>query len=110
VQETSQKTPGQFHSFAQVVKSLKKCIIDFMSNKFGHSFPSSFQHGYRKDSNTPTAALTVQSIIAKLLDKNKKMLVVSTDMSAAFDMLDKEILIPRMLQLGILQNVCSIYK
>jgi hypothetical protein len=59
-----------------------------MTTTFGDSLPSSFQHGFRKNHSTTTAALTVQNIIAKALDKKKKVIVVLTDMSAAFDLLD----------------------
>ena len=81
-----------------------------MTVQFGQSIPSSFQHGFRKNHSTSTAALTIQSNIAKGLDRGKKVIVVSTDMSAAFDLLDKEILIPRLLKLGIPKNITDIYE
>jgi len=80
-----------------------------MTTKFGDLLPSLFQHGFRKNHSTSTAALTVQNIIAKALDNKKKVIVVSTDMSAAFDLLDKEVLLPRMIKLGIPQTFCRIY-
>ena len=90
-------------------KVYEKCLLNVMTRTFGDSLPSSFQHGFRKNHSTSTAALTVQNIIAKALDKKKKVIVVSTDMSAAFDLLDKEILLPRMQKLGIPSSLCSIY-
>ena len=90
-------------------KVYEKCLLNVMTGTFGDSLPSSFQHGFRKNHSTSTAALTVQNIIAKALDKKKKVIVVSTDMSAAFDLLDKEILLPRMQKLGIPSSLCSIY-
>ena len=90
-------------------KVYEKCLLNVMTTTFGDSLPSSFQHGFRKNHSTTTAALTVQNIIAKALDKKKKVIVVSTDMSAAFDLLDKEVLLPRMKKLGIPQNLCRIY-
>ena len=50
-----------------------------------------------------------KNIIARALDKKKKVIVVSTDMSAAFDLLDKEILLPRMKKLGVPENLIQIY-
>jgi len=90
-------------------KIYEKCLLNVMIKKFGDSLPSSFQHGFRKNHSTSTAALTIQNIIAKALDNKKKVIVVSTDMSAAFDLLDKEILLPRMQKLGIPSALCSIY-
>jgi hypothetical protein len=80
-----------------------------MTTTFGDYLPSSFQHGFRKNHSTTTATLTVQNIIAKALDNKKKVIVVLTDMSAAFDLLDKEVLLPRMKKLGIPQTLCRIY-
>ena len=90
-------------------KVYEKCLLKVMTSKFGDSLPSAFQHGFRKNHSTTTAALTVQNIIAKALDNKKKVIVVSTDMSAAFDLLDKEVLLPRMKKLGIPQTLCRIY-
>jgi hypothetical protein len=70
-------------------KVYEKCLLNVMTKKFGDSLPSSFQHGFRKNHSTSTAALTVQNIIAKALDNKKKVIVISRDMSAAFDLLDK---------------------
>jgi len=90
-------------------KVFEKCLLNIMTAKFGNCLPSTFQHGFRKNHSTSTAALTVQSIIAKALDKKKKVVVVSTDMSAAFDLLDKDVLLPRMIKLGIPLSLCKIY-
>jgi hypothetical protein len=43
------------------------------------------------------------------MDNKKKVIVVSTDMSAAFDLLYKAILLPCMQKLGIPLTLCSIY-
>jgi hypothetical protein len=71
--------------------------------------PSPFQHGFRRNHSTTTATLTIQNYIARGLDKKRKGVVISTDMSAAFDLLDKEILLPRMAKLEIPQNIIRIY-
>jgi len=90
-------------------KVFEKCVLKIMSNSFGHALPSPFQHGFRRNHSTTTATLTIQNYIARALDKKKKVVVISTDMSAAFDLLDKEILLPRMAKLGIPQNIIRIY-
>jgi len=45
------------------------------------------QHGFKPGCSTTTAMLTIQSKICELLDANKKVLIYSLDLSAAFDML-----------------------
>jgi hypothetical protein len=80
-----------------------------MSNSFGHSLPSSFPHGFWRNHSTATAALTIQKSIARALDKKKKVIVVLTDMSAAFDLLDKDVLLPQMAKLGIPTNLIQFY-
>ena len=90
-------------------KVYAKCLLNIMTTRFGDSLPSSFQHGFRKNHSTSTAALAVQNVIAKALVDKKKVIVVSTDMSAAFNLLDKEVLLPRMQKLGIPLSICRIY-
>ena len=91
-------------------KVFERCLLNVMTTRFGDHLPSSFQHGFRKNHSTSTAALSVQSIIARALDRKKKVVVVSTDMSAAFDLLDKDVLLPRMSKLGIPPSLCNIYR
>ena len=43
------------------------------------------------------------------MNRKKKVLVVSPDMSVAFDLLYKYVLIQTMLKLGIPHNICDIY-
>jgi len=45
------------------------------------------QHGFKTGCSTTTAMLVIQSKISGLLDENKKVVVYSLDLSAAFDML-----------------------
>jgi hypothetical protein len=40
-------------------KVYEKCLLNVMTKTFGDSLPSSFQHGFRKNHSTTTAALTV---------------------------------------------------
>jgi hypothetical protein len=53
-------------------KVYEKCFLNVMTTTFGDSLPSSFQHGFRKNRSTTTAALTVQNSIAKALDKKEE--------------------------------------
>ena len=92
-----------------VGKLYEKCLLQLMSQHYSHELPSAFQHGFRKNHSTNTAALTLQSLIARAMDRKKKVIVISTDMSAAFDLLDKDVLLPRMKKMGISQKFIDIY-
>ena len=49
---------------------------------------------------TTTAAVSIQNRIAKALEVKNKVLVVTLGLSAAFDLLDKDILARRMEEMG----------
>ena len=65
-------------------KLILKRIIDIQEqNKVdltGHQ-----QHGFKKNKNTSSAGLVLQSIIAKHVDCDKFVVMASLDLSAAFD-------------------------
>jgi hypothetical protein len=62
-----------------------------MSDSFGHALPSPFQHGFRQNHSTTTATLTIQNFMARVLDKKKKVVVISTSQQICQHLLDKEI-------------------
>ena len=53
------------------------------------------QHGFRAGHSTTTAMIELQSEISKHLDAGNKVLVYSTDLTAAFDMLRPGFLLDR---------------
>ena len=59
------------------------------------------QHGFKKSRSTITAGLTLQTLIAKHLDENLFSVMASLDLSAAFDLVDLDLLMKRMKILGI---------
>jgi len=59
-------------------------------------FVGDSQHGFKEGHSTITAAITLQSKIAECMDRNKLCAVTALDMSAAFDLLDAEVLKRRM--------------
>ncbi len=105
--------PENYHPISllcSIGKIFKKWLLNIMPNSFGHSLPSSFQHGFWRNHSTATAAvIIIQNSFARALNKKKKVIVVSTDMSAAFDLLDKDVLLPWMAKLGIPTNLIQIY-
>jgi len=59
------------------------------------------QHGFRKQHSCETAICELVGIISDELDEGRKVCVYSADLTAAFDLLRKEILFKKMCNLGI---------
>ena len=66
------------------------------------------QHGFRKQRSTTTAALELQTKIAELMDKGHYVAVASLDLSAAFDVINIELLLKRMSVMGIAPDVVDL--
>jgi len=64
-------------------------------------FSGQTQHGFKKGKSTVTAALELQNQIAKSLDNNCFVAVASMDLSAAFDILNVELLLTKMKIMGV---------
>ena len=58
------------------------------------------QHGFKKNRSTITASLILQSLIARELDNNGYAAMASLDLSAAFDLVNLELLLKRMKIMG----------
>jgi len=88
-----------------VSKLFERCIMEIMGDT--SNLEGSHQHGFRSNHSTVTAMLEIQSIIAKELDNNRKVLVYSTDLTAAFDLLRPGIMLQRLV--GVLPyKICKI--
>ena len=68
------------------------------------------QHGFKKKHSTATLGLTLQSLIANALDDNKYALMASLDLSAAFDVVNTELLCKRLDIVGIPADVVSLIR
>jgi Reverse transcriptase (RNA-dependent DNA polymerase) len=71
-------------------KLFERCILGLMDCS---SIEGEHQHGFRRNHSTVTAMLEVQRVLASELDNRKMVLMYSTDLSAAFDLLRPGILI-----------------
>ena len=91
-------------------KVYEKLILKRVWALMGDSLPSSHQHGFRPNHSTETATTTIFSIINKLVENKRKVILVTLDMSAAFDLLDKTILIPKLRAHGFPEKIISIYQ
>ena len=68
------------------------------------------QHGFKKERSTVTAALHLQSIIARALDSNNYYVLSSLDLSSAFDIVNRELLLKRLEIFGIPEDVRLLLK
>ena len=68
------------------------------------------QHGFKKHHSTATLGLTLQSLLANALDENNYAIMASLDLSAAFDVVNTELLCKRLDIIGIPADVVSLIK
>ena len=54
------------------------------------------QHGFKKNRSTITAGLTIQSIISRKMDEDNFVVMSSLDLSAAFDLVNLDLLLKRL--------------
>jgi len=63
------------------------------------------QHGFKKNRSTITAALTIQSIISREMDENNYVVMSSLDLSAAFDLVNLDLLLTRLKKMGLPSDI-----
>jgi hypothetical protein len=66
------------------------------------------QHGFKKKRSTVTAGLTLQSIIAREMNMDSYVACSSLDLSAAFDLVNLDLLIKRLIIMGIPDDVIQL--
>jgi hypothetical protein len=67
-------------------------------------------NGFCPQQGTDTASTTIVALVDRLIESKKKVILVTLHMSAAFDLLDKSILIPKLRAHGFLEMIIAIYK
>lgn len=71
---------------------------------------SPFQHGFMKGRSTVTNLINITQFIAESIDKQTQTDVIYTDFSKAFDKLDHNILIKRLIEFGLSLPLISLFK
>jgi len=74
---------------ATLSKIFERCILGRLEGSVEDDW---CQHGFRPGHGTVTACLEVQHHVSKALDNKEKVILYTLDMSAAFDLLRKELL------------------
>jgi hypothetical protein len=68
------------------------------------------QHGFKRKRSTTTASLTLQSPISRKMDENKFAAMASLDLSAAFDLVDLDLLSKRIRIMGLPDDIRDLLK
>ena len=68
------------------------------------------QHGFKKCKSTASAGLVIQSILSRAVDSNNYALMASIDLSAAFDLVNTNLLITRLKIIGLPHDVIRLIK
>ena len=90
-------------------KIYEKLILKRVWAMMGDSLPSAHQHGFHPQHGTETATASIFALINRLFERKKKVILVTLDMSAAFDPLDKSILMPKLRAHGFPERIITIY-
>lgn len=69
---------------------------------------SETQHAYRKVRSVSTALIELDTLVKDQLNKGKTVAIVTTDISAGFNLVSKEILIPKMAKFGFGEMSCQL--
>jgi len=83
-------------------KVFEKCLMDKLGKMFDcDDLMGAHQQAFRPGSSTITAGLSIQDFIARQMDDGSKVLLYSTDLTAAFDLLRPNQMVKSMLDIGI---------
>ena len=66
------------------------------------------QHGFKRNKSTSTLSLQLQSLIARALDEDKYAFMASIDLSAAFDVVNIDLLLQRLRIVGLPVDVVAL--
>ena len=88
-----------------ILKQIQK--IELLSNV---DLSGKQQHGFKKCKSTSTLGLQIQSLIARALDEGDYVLMSSIDLSAAFDVVNINLLIERLRIIGLPGDIVDLIK
>ena len=68
------------------------------------------QHGFKHKRSTSTLSAKLQSLIARALDEGEHVLIASLDLSAAFDIVNVDLLVRRLKIIGLPDDVVALIR
>ena len=89
-------------------KVYEKLILEQMLKLAKHGnfdLTGESQHGFKAERSTITAALAIQSVIARAIDQDDYYVLGSLDLSAAFDVVNRDLLLKRLDIMGFPDNL-----
>ena len=98
-------------NLSAITKVFEKLILwrlQYIEKKEDCDITGIAQHGFKKNRSTETACLDIQSRIAQDCDKGKYVTMSCLDLSAAFDVVNHELLVRRMEIMGIPNQIVTV--
>jgi len=90
-------------------KVFENCLIQKIGGLMQYDeLMGSHQFAYRPGCSTVTACLSLQDFIATEMDMGNKVIMYSTDLTSAFDLLRPSILVKNMLSMGLPKRLITI--
>lgn len=105
---TSYRPISNLQTFEKIIEEiLKRRIVNYLEE---HNIIRDEHHGGRKHHSTISAKAVLEEAAAKCLDQNKLGVLLSTDLTAAFDTCDHQVLIMKMKYYGMKGQMLKIMK
>jgi hypothetical protein len=98
-------------NLCSISKTLEKLIlkqINYLETTNTLDLTGKQQHGFKKNKSTATAGLLLQSIIARAANDDNYVIMASLDLSAAFNLVNIELLIRRLRIFGLPSDLISL--
>ena len=95
-------------SLSKIFEKLMQIKLEKTAKLNNIDLTSCNQHGFKAKHSTITAMLELQNKIATALDKNEYAAAISIDLSAAFDVVDHDLLIKRLHIMNLPNKIISL--
>ena len=95
-------------STSKVFEKLILKRLNDIETQFYIDLTNKSQHGFKKNHSTNSAALKLQSVLASALDGGNYAAMASLDLSAAFDVVNVELLLTRLRRIGLPNDVITL--
>jgi hypothetical protein len=93
---------------SKVFERLTLMRILEIEEQMGTSLTGDNQHGFKKERSTITASVEIQSRVAALMDQDQYVAMASLDLSAAFDVVNVDLLLLRLRKMGLPIDVINL--